>query len=400
MGSDDSLTVLLLVNDLRIGGAERQLVELAKGLDKERYRVLVATLYHPGQALAKELEGQRGMQLLSLQRQGKYDLSPLPRLVDLLRREGVHIIQPFLTPATFFGLSAALAARTPIKIVTERCGVRRNTHWGNRLYRFMEDRLAHFADAVVPNSDAGRKYVLARGLSPRKVRVIYNGVAPDRVMFSRTERDRIRASLGVPAGGFLVGIVASLSPAKDHETFLQAAALVIRSLPESRFVIVGDGPLRAALDVRARELSLDSHLSFVGNQLRVGPYIASFDVAVLSSCDHEGCSNFLLEAMALGRPVVATDIGGNRELFQSGEAGFLVPPRQAAAVAQAILEILRSPEQAERMGQQGRRIFEARFILTTMVKAYEQLYRELWDRKRKRRSTTPRPPAHLWSEER
>lgn len=399
MARDNPVTVLFLINDLRIGGAERQLVELAKHLDKERFRVLVATLYSGG-PLEKELGGEEGMHILHLGRRHRFDFAPLPHLISLLRREGVDIIQPFLTPATLFGFAAALVARTPVKIMTERCGVRLNTHPGNRLYRFVEDRLARFADVVVPNSDSGREYLLARGISASKVRVIYNGVAPSRIESSPEERASVLTGLGILPGRPVVGVVASLSPAKDHETLLQAAALVVRSLPEARFVIVGDGPLRPALEERARQLSLDSQVSFVGHRLRVAPYIGGFDVAVLPSCDHEGCSNFLLEAMALGRPLVATNIGGNRELFQPGEPGVLVPPREAEAMAQAILTILRSPQRAAQMGRQGRHIFESRFTLGTMIEAYEELYLGLWEQKKGRRATELSPAIAIGNEER
>jgi glycosyltransferase involved in cell wall biosynthesis len=191
----------------------------------------------------------------------------------------------------------------------------------------------------------------------------------------------VREALGVPPEGRLAGIVASLQTAKDHETFLQAAAIVRRSLPDARFAIVGDGPLRARLERRSRELGLDSCVSFVGQQLRVAPYIAAFDVAVLSSCDHEGCSNFLLEAMALGRPLVATDVGGNAELFTAGRAGFLVPPKEPVAMAVAIRDVLQDTESAARMSNESLNAFRERFTLGGMVRAYEELYQELWAQK-------------------
>ena len=177
--SGTKLNVCLLVNDLRYGGAERQLVELALGLDKERFNPLVVTLY-AGEPLERELRHAPGVGLVSLERKGKWDFGALRRLSRLLRENDVHIIQPFLTPATAFGLSAAIMARTPVKIATERCGVRLNTSIGNKLYRFVEDRLTRYTDAVAPNSEAGRDYVLSRGINEDDVRVIYNGVAPER----------------------------------------------------------------------------------------------------------------------------------------------------------------------------------------------------------------------------
>jgi glycosyltransferase involved in cell wall biosynthesis len=132
----------------------------------------------------------------------------------------------------------------------------------------------------------------------------------------------------------------------------------------------------------AQALGLGSRAAFLGSQVRVAPYIATFDVAVLSSCDHEGCSNFLLEAMGLGRPVVATSVGGNSELVAAGETGLLVPPANPQALAEAIICLLQDAPLARRLAEAGRQRFRSDFSLDKMVGSYEELYRALWERKR------------------
>lgn len=371
------LTVMLLVNDLRIGGAERQLVELARGLDKTRFRVIVTTLY-AGQPLEKDLQDVPGVELKSLRRRGKYDASALTRLARILRREKVDVIQPFLTPATAFGLSAAMIARTPVKIVTERCGVRLNTHFGNNVYRFAEDQMSRYATAAIPNSEAGAQYLKSRGIDRDKIRVIYNGVAPERVTFDVGARESLRRELGISDTSWVVGIVASLTPAKDHASFLKAASIVQEQVPDAKFLMVGDGPLRPALEQQAAALGLGESAIFAGHRMDIATYISAMDVAALSSCDHEGCSNFILEAMGLWRPVVATDVGGNRELVTNGHTGYLVPPSNPAALAEAILKVIWDPAVAQAMGERGRQVFEERFTLEAMVSAYETLYAEAW----------------------
>jgi glycosyltransferase involved in cell wall biosynthesis len=373
------LKVCLLVNDLRIGGAERQLVELASGLDRGRFEPLVVTLYS-GQPLEAEV-ARAGVPMASLNRGGKYDFRAIGRLRSLLRRERVDIIQPFLTPATFFGLSAGLLAGTPVRVVTERCGLRVNPGAGSNVYRFLEDRLTRFAAAAVPNSQAGEAYLRSRGIRRAKIRVVYNGVNPDRVTATPEESVAARVALGVPTGAPVVGIVASLQEAKDHRTFLSACAMVHQEFPDAHFVIVGDGELRKELEDMARNLSIGQQTHFTGNQTRVAPLIASFDVAVLSSVDHEGCSNFILEAMGLGRPVVCTDVGGNAELVRDGENGFVVAPRAPDLMAERVTKILRDPGIGRSLGERGRQRFEAEFTLGTMVSNYENLYTELWERR-------------------
>ena len=375
----ERLTVLLLINDLRGGGAERQVIELARGLDATRFRPIVATLYG-GQPLEEELCAA-GLPPVSLERRHKLDFGTVRTLARLLRRERVDVIQPFLTPATFFGLTAGLVARTPVKIVTERCGLRARPGLGSNVYRFFEDRLTRFADAAVSNSDAGRLYLMARGIRPEAIRVIHNGISPARTAFSERAARAVRDQLGLPRDARVAGIVASLQPAKDHETFLQAAARVSDAVPNAHFVIVGDGELRAHLESRARDLGLATRVRFTGNVPDVAPYIAAFDVAALSSCDHEGCSNALLEAMAMGRPCVATDVGGNGELVVDGETGLVVPARDPERFAQAMTRLLNNPDRARAMGRAGRTRFDASFTVGRMVRAYEDLYAELWARR-------------------
>lgn len=387
------LNVMLLVNDLRIGGAERQLVELARGLDRDRFRCVVATLY-PGQPFESDLR-EAGIEVISLGRNGKFDFGTVFRLSRVLRDEKIDVIQPFLTPATFFGLTAAMIARTPVRIVTERCGLRADPGFGNRIYRFVEDRLSAGAAAAIPNSAAGLDYLAKRGVKPGVTKVIYNGVSPDRVTAGDGEAASIRSELGIPDGAPAVGIVASLQKAKDHESFLRSAALVAEAHADAHFVVVGDGELRSELEALASNLGIGDRTHFAGNQRRVAAYIALFNVAVLSSCDHEGCSNYLLEAMGQAKPIVCTNVGGNPELVTEGVNGFIVPVRSPSKMAEAINAVLADKARAAELGDAGKRRFDAEFTLEHMVGEYEQLYTELWAGREKK--TARQTPAETTS---
>ncbi|MFW6194926.1 MAG: glycosyltransferase [Chloroflexota bacterium] len=370
------LNICLPVNYLGMGGAERQLTDLAIGLDKSLFDVTVVTL-ESGGPLEPELAGQPGVSLHSLGRRGKLDPRPWFRLARLLKKRRVHVVQPFLTPATLYGLGAAMLARTPIRIVTERNGLRLNPGRGNHLYRFAEDRLTRFADRVVPNSEAGRRYVISRGIRSGMTQVIYNGINPSRL---RPDHDRamgIRRDAGVPEGGFLVGNVASLTPAKDQASLLQAVRPLMDDHAGLRLALVGDGPLRDRLESLAGDLGIRDKVTFFGAQRGVADFIAAFDLAALSSVDHEGCSNFLLEAMGNGKPVVTTDIGGNPELVEHGRSGWIVPAGDPAAMGAAISKILNAGPASAEIGEAGRRIVDERFSLARMVKDYEDLYQGL-----------------------
>ena len=374
------LTVCYPINYLGFGGAERQLVELAKGLDKDRFRALVVTLY-PGGPLEDELKAEPGVVLHTLDRATRYDFWPIVGLARLLRQHDAQIVQPFLSPATLFGMSAALAARTPVRIVTERCGLRQNRRLGNKLYRFAEDRLSHYADVVVPNSRAGRQYVLRRGISLQKTRIIYNGINQKRLQADPAQVARIRRELAPPPGGLVLINVASLTGPKDQATLLKAVASVLPEAPDLRVALVGDGHLRSELETLARTLGLESKVVFFGYQHRVADFLAASDVAVLSSRDNEGCSNFLLEAMSMGKPAIATNVGGNMEVVKPGSNGLLVPVGDYRAMARAILEMRADAEKRAAMGACGRSIADSRFSLGGMIEAYQDLYDELAERK-------------------
>jgi glycosyltransferase involved in cell wall biosynthesis len=328
-----------------------------------------------------------GAEVIDLHRKGKLDPSPLWKIGQLLRSRKVEIIQPFLTPSTFFGLIPALAVRTPIKIVTERCGVRKVRGIGYKTYRSTEDWLTRFADSVVPNSGAGCDILHERGIAPEKIRVIYNGIDPERLEVDESRMWENRVKTGVPEGGKVVGILATLSPPKDHATFLRAAAIASGDNPGLRFAIIGDGPLRQELERQTLELGIASKVTFFGFQKRVAEYVAACDLLVSSSCDNEGCSNSILEAMALDVPVIATDIGGNPELVQDGKTGYLIPVGSDVALAAAMQKIFHDPARTGRLAATARQMTETRFSLDRMVADYEMLYARLLAQSRKSAGT-------------
>jgi glycosyltransferase involved in cell wall biosynthesis len=372
---NERITVLYPITDLARDGAQHQLLELVRGLDKKRFRPVVLTL-RSGGPMEKEFKETPGVHLISLERKGRYDLSCLWDILTIIRRLKADVIQPFLTPATFFALLPALLCGTPVRIVTERASAgRTNTRLGYGLYLKMEDMLSRFADYAIANSRAGEKFLIQRGIAPDRVKVIYNGVNLDRLMTRNEETSRIRLRMNVPPGGKVIGMMARMFPQKRYDIFLRAAAIISAGMPDTRFAVLGDGPLRPGLENLSNELGIGPKVTFFGEQREVGPYISAFDVAVLLS-EAEGCSNSILEAMASGKPVVATDVGGNPELVSHGETGFLVPPGDVQAVAKAVFKLINDPTTANVMGQRGRDAVLARFSLNSMVRRYEAVYEE------------------------
>jgi glycosyltransferase involved in cell wall biosynthesis len=205
------------------------------------------------------------------------------------------------------------------------------------------------------------------------MRVILNGIDLDGLPPFALERSPARTAAGLPPARRLVAQVGRLAPQKDHRTFLAAAAIVADRAPDVDFLIVGEGEERAALEVEAGRLGLAGRVRFTGQRDDVPALLAGVDVLTLTSL-YEGFPNVVVEAMATGAVAVATDVGGCRELVVAGETGFLVPPRDPSAVAEAVLRVLGDPSLARRLASAARRRVESELAVTVMAERIAAVY--------------------------
>jgi glycosyltransferase involved in cell wall biosynthesis len=219
------------------------------------------------------------------------------------------------------------------------------------------------------------------GCPLEKIVIIPNGIATPSVPTTASAHGRAQA-LSVNADDKVVGTITRLVWKRGHEELLRAAALVARAEPAAKLLVVGDGPLRRSLEDQALSLGLNGGVRFLGAVPQAARLLPHFDVFVLSSV-WEGMSNGLLEAMAAGRPVVATRVGGNPEVVVDGESGLLVPPKDPQALADAVLRLLRDRELAGRLGEAARRRVASEFTLEQMVQRLETLYDDLLARRRR-----------------
>jgi glycosyltransferase involved in cell wall biosynthesis len=247
----------------------------------------------------------------------------------------------------------------------------------NWLMRRMERSLAKLTDQLVTVSEQVKRDLVGyRVAAEEKIAVIPLGIDLEPFLRSHAHKGVFRRELGLSGGGKLVGIVGRLFPIKNHRLFLQAAALVAAQQATVRFVIVGDGVLRGAMEQETREMGIADRVLFTGWRHDLPAIYADLDILVVSS-DNEGTPVSAIEAMAAGCPVVATRVGGLPDLIDDRNTGRLVPPRNESALAGAILDLLSSPDTARELGINAKKAVDKRFAVARLISDMDHFYRTL-----------------------
>jgi len=381
------IRVLVFVTVFDVGGTERQLVALARGLDRTRFDLRVACFKRSGIFLP-EIESQHvPVTSYPISRlHGPGALKEQLRFARDLRRQRIQILHTFNFYPNTFAIPVARLAGVPVVIGTLRDMGDLWTPMQRRVQRWV-CKLAH---RVVANADAVRRQAVREGYDPAKVSVIHNGLDLSRFT-PASDPARQRETLGLPPDVPVIAVFSRLNHSvKGVHTFLQAAARVAPAHPRARYLVVGDGPLRPELERLAARLGLGDRARFTGFRADVGETMSSITLSVLPS-QSEGLSNVLLESMAASLPVIATRVGGTPEVVENEQTGLLVPPRDPAALALAIDSLLSDPERAAHLGRAGRRRVERFFQLDKMVGETEILYHELLERAARRSELATRP---------
>ena len=363
-------------------GAEVQVATSAAYLVGRRDVELSAVLLNDG-PLAGELR-RLGVPVTVMDESRRGSASLLIALTRWLRHHPVDIVHTHRCKDTVLGAVAARLAGVPGVIRTIHGEAEPLRGWARLRYRIYDGldawTLRLSADRIVAVSRRLAGRLEGSGFGPETVLPIHNGVDLSRVHASRS-RDEVRGALGIAPDALLFGTVGRLSPVKGQALFVRAAGRIRHRHPGARFLIAGDGPLRGELEAAARALGLGDAFLFLGARRDVYDLVAALDVFVLPSL-HEGIPMALLEAMALGTPVVATAVGGVPELLTHRETGLLVDAGDHEGLADACVELARDPRQRRRLAARARRAVEAGFSHEHNGQALVQAYREVAARSR------------------
>lgn len=378
------MRISFLIAKLDTGGAEKQLYYLIKGLLKCNHYVQLAYFY-PGGSFKKKFQELDGLELNCLCRKSKYDLSIIPKYICMLRRANIQIVQGYMPPANSFALIAACFAKVPVKLISIRAS---NWDYQVKIGTFIYFHLDHIlgnkiADAYITNSNSGKCFHISKGFDGRRFFVISNGIDIEvRKGIEQNRKVELYKELKIPPRSFVIGIVARIDPMKDHKTFLKAARIVHKEYPEAVFLIVGGGAPLLMDELRrlTKGLGIEENVIFTGMRDDVPELLQIIDI-VCSSSYGEGFSNSIAEAMAAGKPVVATDVGDMAEVVKDGECGYIVPAKHPEEFAKRIIELLSDEEMRKTMGAKGRERIEKSYSIESMVKKTEQVYQALLEKK-------------------
>ena len=327
--------VFFLIRSLNMGGAERQLVELVKGIEKAQFDVTVGLFYSEG-VLIKEINDIPEVMIVSLNKTGRWDIIGFVyRFMKLLKALNTDILYSFLPDANIIGLITGRIA-----------GVKRIV-WGVRASNMDVSRydwlagislrlsvfLSRFPDAIIANSVAGKEFHRSIGYSTNRMMVVPNGIDTDRFKPEHPSGFRLRDEWGIDEETITIGLVGRLDPMKDHATFLRAVKIFDQKECSVRFVCVGDGkePYKSEIHSLCRRLGLNGSIIWAGERCDMTAVYNSMDIVTSSSSFGEGFPNVIGEAMACGVPCVVTDIGDSAIIV--GETGIVVPPEDPQSLA-------------------------------------------------------------------
>ena len=390
---ESPIRVLHIITRLILGGAQENTLFTVEGLHRSpKWEVALAT----GPAIGPEGElinraRRGGLRLLVIDEMRREinpwrDFVTLIKLMRIIRTMRPQVVHTHSSKAGILGRLAARLLHTPVIIHTIH-GLPFHPFQGrflNWVFVALEKMAAKWTDKLICVADAMRDQALTADVaSAEKFITIYSGMEVEDFLQCAGEGQKVRKEFGIPLDVPVVGKIARLFPLKGYRFVLQAIPQVLAKFPQARFLFVGDGILREALEKEAVEKGFAKNIIFAGlvEPKKIPVFLKAMDVVVHASL-REGLARVLPQALISGKPVISYDVDGAREVVSPGKTGWLIPPKSVDELASSIVEALGHPDEARKMGETGRRLFTERFRAEVMVEHISRLYQELLIRQR------------------
>lgn len=358
-----------LVEDMGMGGIERILESIFLSYDKTRFEHLLLCL--SGGGIMYESITNKGFHAEILGIKNYHSLASMLKVSSWLKKNHIHIVHTHAHPAGYLGRMAAFIAGN--------IGIIYHVHTMPMdllmRHHIKETALGLITDKILCISNATRNYLITKQFYIKnKIEVLYNGTTlPNSTKIIENPKNHVGVSGYYP----IIGIVASLTENKGHASLLRAFREIIKEYPNARLLIIGDGPEMSNLIDLSERLEIQKNVLFCGIQQDVFPYLACLDIFVLSSIYREGLACTILEAMAMAKPIVASNLHGIPEAVRDNVNGLLFPPGDSTAMAKALLKLAGNQEMSRTFGEQGRKIYQATFTFEQMMRRLDEIYIEI-----------------------
>jgi len=367
------INVFQLVEGFGLGGAEKKLLELVKRMDRKRFRTVICSLGLEGSSgnISEDFKKlkEHGIEVLEIPRKHRIDIDLLYKLIQIIKSRQIDVIMTTLYYADIMGAVTGTIGGVKAVFFWETIS---SPEWlvPRRLISYRA--AAKLCDKVISVSQRTADFLVEdRKISPDKIKIIPYGV--DLEKYNNGNDNKIRRQLNIKAKDKIIGMVGRLVVQKGHIYLIEASERIVKKYPDVKFLIIGEGELRSDLEKRVRDRQLDDNFIFLGSRDDVPDLLKVIDIFTLPSL-FEGLPNVVLEAMASGKPIVATAVDGTREAVIHGQTGVLVPPKDPEQLTEALCDLLDNPQKALDYGEKSRKRAEEYFSLEQQVKSFENLY--------------------------
>jgi glycosyltransferase involved in cell wall biosynthesis len=366
----EKINILHIYQNSKIGGVQQQLLSLLKAYNRERFNPIFCCL-GPKQEMGKEIEGI-GIEFISLNKLRYNRFSPgiVLELHRLMKIKQIHVVRTHRYRSNLYGRLAAFSSGVPVIIASVHDNYRTDKRPNRRI---MNRILSKITDKIVAVSEDVKEDIIRYDrIDPSKLQVIPNGIDVERFNPEKNTSN-IRKEFPLEEDDIVIGFIGRIVPAKGLEYLLNALPYLKEEFKSIKLLIIGEGSLVEKLKEKAKKNNIFDNILFTGVRRDIPEILASIDIFVMPSTA-EGLPNSLLEAMAMGKPVVATEVGGIPELIKNGRSGLLVPPKNPEALATAIRDLISNDQLAAKMGQAARNFVMNNHSIVKIAQKWQTLY--------------------------